>query len=478
MFSETTLIALTTAAIIFLAGTIFLVKKGYERHFILFMIRTRYGLKIVDRLSKLNGWKFIADFAIAASLGGMGALYLAIQDRRSLYKIFFIFGVFLLYSYNFFDLNLIYVALFLILLALLTSIIQKIRSPAAHFFIFSLLTFLITKNGILIFHPIKFMQIDTPLAILISIFGLPAFIIGMLVINAVKILFFDSVMPGVSPLIPSVKDGSLGFGFLGLDIFIPLWYGLISIIVLIVAHEMAHGILARVHDIKIKSTGLLTVGILPIGAFVEPDEEEMKKKKSLDKMRVYVIGSSANFVIAVIATIAILSLSNLIYTTEGVKIVSVENGTPAYGILQEGMVIYSINGKILNGTLIKTKPYENITLQTNKGNFTLTTGKNPKNETLGFIGIIYTPNVKNNFTGITADILAFIMATLFWISILNFGVGLTNLMPIIPFDGGKMIEELMSIFKIDKTIVGKIIFAILALGLFLILINFLPVIIP
>jgi len=476
---DSTLLITVIALIVFVVGTLILSKKGYERHFVLFMIRTKYGLRIIERLSKFSIWNFIADFSIAASLGGIGALYLASQNRKNLIKIFFIFGAFLLYAYGFFGFNLVYVSVFLAILVLLDVFLSKIKHPMVYFFIFSVLNFLIAKNGILIFYPIKAMPIDPYLAVLISIFGLPAFIIGTLVIHAIEIIFLNSSLPGVSPLLPSIKDGSPGFGFIGYNIFIPLWYGIISMIVLLVSHEAAHGVLARVHDIKIKSTGLLTLGILPIGAFVEPDEEEMKKRKSIDRMHVYVMGSSANFMIAVITTIILIFAAGTVYVSNGIIILDVMNNTPSYGVLEKGMIVYSINGKILNETLLNISsnihPYENITLETNKGNFTLTAIKDPENETKGFIGINYAPNKKNRFEGVFADVLYFVLEALVWISILNLVVGLTNLMPIIPFDGGKMIEELISIFSIDKTIIEKIIFAILALGLMLIIINILPV---
>ena len=58
-------------------------------------------------------------------------------------------------------------------------------------------------------------------------------------------------------------------GLPGLNPVIPLWYGILALVVAMVVHEFSHGILSRVADVKIKALGLLMF-IFPVGAFVEP----------------------------------------------------------------------------------------------------------------------------------------------------------------------------------------------------------------
>ncbi len=70
----------------------------------------------------------------------------------------------------------------------------------------------------------------------------------------------------------------------GLNEFIPLcaWIGFV---VALVVHELSHAILSTVEKIKVKSMGLL-VAVIPIGAFAEPDSEQLfgeKKKRSGEK---------------------------------------------------------------------------------------------------------------------------------------------------------------------------------------------------
>ena len=66
-----------------------------------------------------------------------------------------------------------------------------------------------------------------------------------------------------------------------------------------VVHEFSHGILSRVADVNIKALGLLMF-IFPVGAFVEPDEEEMKNMKRWERMRLYSAGPGSNMVIAIV----------------------------------------------------------------------------------------------------------------------------------------------------------------------------------
>ena len=47
-------------AVIFIAGTLFLARTSAERHVVVFMIRTKYGLKLLDWAAKISPrlWRF------------------------------------------------------------------------------------------------------------------------------------------------------------------------------------------------------------------------------------------------------------------------------------------------------------------------------------------------------------------------------------------------------------------------------------
>ena len=89
-------------------------------------------------------------------------------------------------------------------------------------------------------------------------------------------------------------------GLPGINPVIPIWYGIITLALAIIFHEFSHGILARVAKIKINSLGLLFL-ILPVGAFVEPDEEKLMKEKRIKRARVFSAGPSTNIIIAIVS---------------------------------------------------------------------------------------------------------------------------------------------------------------------------------
>ena len=90
----------------------------------------------------------------------------------------------------------------------------------------------------------------------------------------------------------------------GLNPMLPIVYGIIGLVVAMVFHELAHGIQSRANDIKVNSSGIL-YGVVPLGAFVEPDEEETEKASRKARMHVYAAGITTNTFIAVI-TFAIM----------------------------------------------------------------------------------------------------------------------------------------------------------------------------
>ena len=74
-------------------------------------------------------------------------------------------------------------------------------------------------------------------------------------------------------------------------------YFLLSIPIVLVIHEGAHGIVASLEKIKIK-TGGFAVFIALFAGFVEPDEEEFDKAKKISKLRVIGAGATSNVIFA------------------------------------------------------------------------------------------------------------------------------------------------------------------------------------
>jgi membrane-associated protease RseP (regulator of RpoE activity) len=129
-------------------------------------------------------------------------------------------------------------------------------------------------------------------------------------------------------------------GIPGVNPFIPLWYGILALIVAIVVHEFAHGILARAANMKVKSLGLLFF-VIPLGAFVEPDEDEIRSVQPRKRMRLFAAGATVNILVALICAIifSVVFMGSVTSVHEGAGIINVQSGTPAAIDLEEGMII-------------------------------------------------------------------------------------------------------------------------------------------
>lgn len=132
----------------------------------------------------------------------------------------------------------------------------------------------------------------------------------------------------------------------GVNPVIPVWYGLLSLIVALVIHEGGHGILARFAQLKVKSLGLLFL-VIPIGAFVEPDEHALQRTSLRNKLRMFAAGPGPNIVLALLCVLlfAQVMVPALAPSHDGVALLGVNEGLPAGDAgLQAGMFITSING--------------------------------------------------------------------------------------------------------------------------------------
>ncbi len=220
--------------------------------------------------------------------------------------------------------------------------------------------------------------------------GLPTMLIGMFAFFLV-ILLFDYIMimsfqTNTVPLPSKFNEPRNIFLIPGINEFIPLWYGIIALIVTLVVHEFSHAILCKVEGIKVKSMGIL-VALIPIGGFAEPDEEQLLGKKEegngsekdtaeaepkkfatrSERVRVLTAGVMANFVTALIAFVLFFSLLGSISPVANVMITNVVSGSPAQlaGVQQNSLLI-GINDKQVNSAndflSYAIKPGSNVTL--------------------------------------------------------------------------------------------------------------------
>ena len=137
---------------------------------------------------------------------------------------------------------------------------------------------------------------------------------------------------------PGVIKPQQMLGIPGVNPVIPLWYGIFGLAVAMLVHEFAHGILTRAGKMTVKSLGLLYL-VVPIGAFVEPDEEQLAHVDRGRRSRVFAVGPATNIIVAflVVAIFAWGFMDNLEQAEEGVVLnyiideqtVELEDGTEA-----------------------------------------------------------------------------------------------------------------------------------------------------
>jgi membrane-associated protease RseP (regulator of RpoE activity) len=135
-------------------------------------------------------------------------------------------------------------------------------------------------------------------------------------------------------------------GIPGINPLIPVWYGILGLVVAIVVHEIAHGILTRVGGLKLKSLGLLFF-IFPMGAFAEPDENELTNTEKKKRMNVFAVGPATNIILALFCAFLFSSafLSAASPIRDGPVVVTVADDSPAvHGELEFGAQIVEIGG--------------------------------------------------------------------------------------------------------------------------------------
>lgn len=158
----------------------------------------------------------------------------------------------------------------------------------------------------------------------------------------------------------------------GINPLIPLSYGIIALIVAIVIHEFAHGVLARAQQMKVKSLGMLYL-IVPIGAFVEPDEEQLMASSRKERMRVYAAGPTSNIVTTLICGLifSVGFVAGAAPVADGVGVLGTVDNSPAeQGGLEAGMIMTHIDGAPIpdafafRAEMANTTPGQRVTVDT------------------------------------------------------------------------------------------------------------------
>jgi len=251
--------------------------------------------------------------------------------------------------------------------------------------------------------------------------------------------------------------------------YVPFWYWLLALFILVVVHEFAHGVIAERWNIKIKSSGFAFLGILfPImpAAFVEPDEKSLNKKAWWQKVAVFGAGSLSNFFFGFIFLFVLLGVAGPFIdntmTVQDITFTSISNSSELnqYNITSGELV--ALNGQYDKEQIIynlkELKPNQSIDLvikesQNNDSiNYTINAYSSKLNNDKGMIGL---NNVQVNLTAkesfsYLGKFPLYFQKLLLWLVLLNIGIGIMNLLPLWITDGGQIALTMLKKYLPEK----------------------------
>jgi membrane-associated protease RseP (regulator of RpoE activity) len=139
--------------------------------------------------------------------------------------------------------------------------------------------------------------------------------------------------------------------------------------------------------------------------------------------------------------------------TDGVSFNSISPGLAADKAgMQKDIVYVEFNNVAFNDTtgflaaLTNTTPGQAVSIKDINGKTSvITLGANPKNESSPYLGVIgvqndYIPNSGNWLYQAVYYIVFFFAKLTLWVYLLSLGIGLANLLPLGPVDGGRMLN--------------------------------------
>ncbi len=339
-------------------------------------------------------------------------------------------------------------------------IIQKIFYPFLYFAMYK------TKIGLELMdrmakkHP-KLLKYLAYSGIVIGFLGMVIMSV-LLIQNFYGLVTKPAAVSGVGMVVPFKVKGAF---------YVPFFYWIISIFLLALVHEFSHGVVARLYKIKIKSSGLAFLNIfVPVipAAFVEPDEKELRERPHIQQLSIFAAGPFSNiifaFVVLAIMGLVFAPVSNAIFNYDGVLVTGFTPGNETFPAEEAGMteneLIIGIDNMPITTVENFTKimqnktPSESIVITTNVTDYNITLAESPDNKSMGYLGIYLTQNqeIKENvlqkYGKILPDVFIWFVGLFYWLYVLNLGIGLFNLVPLGPIDGGRMLQLAMhKLFK-------------------------------
>lgn len=246
-------------------------------------------------------------------------------------------------------------------------------------------------------------------------------------------------------------------------VYVPFWYWIISLTFLVIVHEFAHGVIAQRWGIKVKSSGFaftsLIVPLIP-AAFVEPDEKQLNKKTWWQKIAVFGAGSMSNFFFGILFLLLLGFVVNpTINSTmeyEGISFSNVLNQSDLVNYNITSGLLLAVNGNDtiegIDKGISNLGVNQTLNLTIKRGNevntYLINTYARSDNVSMGMIGISgveYNLVPKEDYKWLGNSLVTF-STLLFWLYLLNIGIGFVNLLPLWITDGGQIAYTLFRNF--------------------------------
>jgi membrane-associated protease RseP (regulator of RpoE activity) len=333
--------------------------------------------------------------------------------------------------------------------------------------------------------------------------------------------------------------GNLGLP--GINPYIPVVDGWIALVVAMIVHEGAHGVVARSLGFPVKSSGLVFLLFIPIGAFVEVDDKALKVARARDSARILAAGAGINLVVGVLCLGMLVGVVSTMHpAASGIGVVGVypstSNQTSPADLrgVKPGDFITAVNGVPINdpATIRNSSWYQpgnsiNITLWRQGSvvqlNDVQLASLKYENATSGvvyvraFLGVydISERSLRGNVTAYTnslisrpalyiciptlggcqyhvpfSDTLSIFYASslggaasplanlLYWIFFLNFNLAIFNALPIYPLDGGQAFRVGVEAAGRGKLSEKTVTWIVAAVSLAVVAMVLVPIVIP
>lgn len=279
---------------------------------------------------------------------------------------------------------------------------------------------------------------------------------ALILLMAYKLLMGDS-KAAASPVLPGLPIAGTGLVF-------PLVTGWIVLFIIILIHEFSHGVVASAHKIKVKNSGIAFFGPI-LGAFVEPDEDELKKRKDMVQHSVFAAGAFSNFltvaVVMLLAAVFLAPLNNILTEPMGVVVFS-QPGLPAETAgIKNNSIVTEINGKNIRtmddfrDAMLEVNAGEKANVIAGGNRYAVTSAASPDEPSQGYLGVWIIKEERklkhDNFLHqILLKIATWLQQMFGWLSFLSLNIGLINLLPIFITDGARMLKIFLDRIIKDK----------------------------